>query len=341
VVITKLYYGRHTVQRYARAVTWQEMVHGRWDRPRASILDAFTAHLQRRMDDGCGNVLQLFREIQTLGYTGSYSTLRDRRPLRPPLPPPPPSAREVTNWLTRRPDTLTDSEQIHVTDLTARCSQLRLLRGPCHSLRLVPASRRRHRRILRRTPHSRSTRPDPTGTRRSARPAELPAPPVLTQARPLQPTADRRRVVSSSSQRTDVQRPSGKKHDGWPCSRHRRGVSYSVCLACGMTEERRIEVMVNVGDRVSYPYLTPGLLDELLPLPDDPPFLVLKRAEEVYAQTYRHDDGSYDLEYRDGSADQHYWTCVPDIRLAFSLLWMWTKEDQQWRTLWPWERIEV
>jgi hypothetical protein len=108
-----------------------------------------------------------------------------------------------------------------------------------------------------------------------------------------------------------------------------------------MTEERRIEVMVNVGDRVSYPYLTPGLLDELLPLPDDPPFLVLKRAEEVYAQTYRHDDGSYDLEYRDGSADQHYWTRVPDIRLAFSLLWMWTKEDQQWRTVWPWERIEV
>ena len=72
------------MQRYARAATWQEMVHGRWERPRASILDPFTTHLQRRMDDGCGNVLQLFREIQALGFTGSYSTLRDylrdRRP---------------------------------------------------------------------------------------------------------------------------------------------------------------------------------------------------------------------------------------------------------------------
>jgi transposase len=126
-------WGRHTVQRYARAASWQEMVHGRWQRPRASILDAFKPHLHQRLDAGCGNILELFREIQALGYTGSYSTVRDylhdRRPARPPLPPPPPTVREVTNWLTRRPDTLTDSERLRVADLTGRCPELRAAHG--------------------------------------------------------------------------------------------------------------------------------------------------------------------------------------------------------------------
>jgi hypothetical protein len=68
-------WGRHTVQRYARAGTWQELVDGRWQSTRASILDPFKPHLHRRLDDGCGNLLQLFREITALGYTGSYSTV--------------------------------------------------------------------------------------------------------------------------------------------------------------------------------------------------------------------------------------------------------------------------
>jgi hypothetical protein len=32
-------WGRHTVQRYARAATWQELADGRWQAPRASMLD--------------------------------------------------------------------------------------------------------------------------------------------------------------------------------------------------------------------------------------------------------------------------------------------------------------
>jgi hypothetical protein len=34
-----LVWGRHTVQRYARAATWQELIDGRWQGPRASKLD--------------------------------------------------------------------------------------------------------------------------------------------------------------------------------------------------------------------------------------------------------------------------------------------------------------
>jgi hypothetical protein len=70
-------WGRHTVQRYARASTWQELVDGRWQAPRASMLDPFKPHLHRRVDEGCGNFAELFREIRALGYSGSYSSVRD------------------------------------------------------------------------------------------------------------------------------------------------------------------------------------------------------------------------------------------------------------------------
>ena len=70
------------------------------------------APLHQRAGDGCGNAAQLFLEISALGYTGSYSTVRgyldQHRPAAAPLPPPPPTVREVTGWLTRRPDSLTE-----------------------------------------------------------------------------------------------------------------------------------------------------------------------------------------------------------------------------------------
>jgi len=45
--------------------------------------------MHQRVDAGCGNFAQLFREIRAPGYTGSYSTLRDsladQRPAKTPL----------------------------------------------------------------------------------------------------------------------------------------------------------------------------------------------------------------------------------------------------------------
>jgi hypothetical protein len=40
-IAAHLGWGRHTVQRYARAATWQELADGRWQAPRASKLDPF------------------------------------------------------------------------------------------------------------------------------------------------------------------------------------------------------------------------------------------------------------------------------------------------------------
>jgi hypothetical protein len=77
---------------------------------------------------GCGNFAGLFREISALGYTGSYSTVRDylaeQRPAKAPLAPPPPTVREVTGWLTRHPDSLTEDERPRLKALLERCPDL-------------------------------------------------------------------------------------------------------------------------------------------------------------------------------------------------------------------------
>lgn len=55
VIARHLGWGRHTVQRYAHAATWQELVDGRWQNPRASILDPFKAHLDQGADGTPGS----------------------------------------------------------------------------------------------------------------------------------------------------------------------------------------------------------------------------------------------------------------------------------------------
>jgi transposase len=124
-----LSWGLHTVQRYARAATWQELADGRWQQPRPSKLDPFKPHLDQRTGQGCGNGARLFREIKALGYDGSYSVVRgyldQRRPAKTPLPPAPPTVREVTGWLTRHPDSLTDDERPRLQALLDRCPELR------------------------------------------------------------------------------------------------------------------------------------------------------------------------------------------------------------------------
>ena len=56
--------------------------------PRASKLDAYTGHIDRRLGEGLDNCVVLLRELQSLGYEGSYTILREhvrlRRPRREP-----------------------------------------------------------------------------------------------------------------------------------------------------------------------------------------------------------------------------------------------------------------
>ncbi|MFK4272833.1 ISL3 family transposase [Streptomyces milbemycinicus] len=124
-------WGRHTVQRYARAARWQDMVKGR-KRQLPSKLDPFKPYLTQRWaeTDGRITVLDLHREITARGFHGHYSTVRDwarrdlpqREGITP--PPPPPSVRQVTGWLTRHPAALTEEEKLHRKAVLDHCPEL-------------------------------------------------------------------------------------------------------------------------------------------------------------------------------------------------------------------------
>jgi len=124
-------WGRHTVQRYARAARWQDMVKGR-KRQLPSKLDPFKPYLAQRWTETGGNVtiLDLHREVTARGFRGHYSLVRDW--IRRDLPqqegfipaPPPPSVRQVTGWITRHPATLTEEEKLHRKAVLDRCPEL-------------------------------------------------------------------------------------------------------------------------------------------------------------------------------------------------------------------------
>jgi transposase len=65
--------GKSTVFRYLRASTFPERK-GRSDRGR-SVLDPYKPYLLSRWNEGCREALQLFDEIKTQGYRGSYVTV--------------------------------------------------------------------------------------------------------------------------------------------------------------------------------------------------------------------------------------------------------------------------
>ena len=105
---------RSTARRFAAAATFPE----RGARPiSASSLDPFLAHLSARHAQGCENGLQLWRELQLLGYTGH--------------------SRQIHRWLqTRRrvpaPTQSTASRHAAAAELAARASAPPRLPSPRH-----------------------------------------------------------------------------------------------------------------------------------------------------------------------------------------------------------------
>src|SRR5919197_1189326 len=71
---------RNSVRKYLRA---DEIPKPQPRPPRGSKLDPFRAHLERRVGEGVVNCVVLLREVRALGYTGSYSLLKEHvKPLR-------------------------------------------------------------------------------------------------------------------------------------------------------------------------------------------------------------------------------------------------------------------
>ncbi|MFJ2843485.1 ISL3 family transposase [Streptomyces griseofuscus] len=120
---------RNTVRKFARAATAEELSAGKWQ-ARASILDDYKPYLHQRWQEGCTSAKKLFEEIKSAGFRGGYSVVRDYlQPLRAGAEPAdrarrPPSVRDVTGWIVRHPDSLTQDETLQLKDVLARCPEL-------------------------------------------------------------------------------------------------------------------------------------------------------------------------------------------------------------------------
>ncbi|MFE4756540.1 hypothetical protein ACFRIB_41165 [Streptomyces mirabilis] len=105
---------RNTVRCLAHAASADELLARRWT-GRTSFLDHHKPYLHQRWAQGCTVGHHLFEEIREHGYTGGENVLkkymaqlRQAFPLDPPRKAPP--VRDVTGWLTRHPDHLTDDQ---------------------------------------------------------------------------------------------------------------------------------------------------------------------------------------------------------------------------------------
>ncbi|MFC9994750.1 hypothetical protein [Nocardia sp. NPDC127526] len=115
---------------------------------------------------------------------------------------------------------------------------------------------------------------------------------------------------------------------------------YDPQLAWLIDPAGHVPVAVSHGGAGEFPYLTQALVRHWVPELGQPgPYLIVDRGGEVYIQTYRHDDGHYDLEYRDGSADRHFTVALNDPALVADLIWEWTTGDRSRFDTLPWQRL--
>lgn len=122
-----------TVQRFADAPRPEDLFTGQWQN-RASILDEYKPYLDDRWSEVCTNAWKLWEEIIPLGYKGSYGRVRAYLQLKRTSPRPvaarPPSPRSVAGWILRRPEKLSESEQLQLKTVSANCTEIAAL--TCH-----------------------------------------------------------------------------------------------------------------------------------------------------------------------------------------------------------------
>jgi transposase len=122
-----------TVRKFTGAVAPEQVTAG--PRPLSSGTGRFAPYLHERWNQGCTDAVRLHAEIAALGYKGSSRSVRRYlQPLRaaltaPALPPPPPTVREVTRWITSRPDHLTEEETAKISQVKARSPLLNAAAG--------------------------------------------------------------------------------------------------------------------------------------------------------------------------------------------------------------------
>lgn len=116
-----------TVERYADAGRPEDLFIGQWP-ARRSVLDEYKPYLDDRWNEGATNAWKLWEEIVPLGYTGSYqwvrAYLRQKRTSPEPVTARPPSPRIVAGWVLRRPEYLSDTEQLCLKHVRINCPEI-------------------------------------------------------------------------------------------------------------------------------------------------------------------------------------------------------------------------
>ena len=138
-----------TVSRYWQPATEQDLLATARGR-RPSRLDPHKPYLARRWAGGATSGRKLYREITARGYDGGYGLVRTYleafRAAAPPAPPPPapPKAREITRWITTRPDNLDDHGKDQLAAARARCPHLDALAAHTAAFARILTSRHGH-----------------------------------------------------------------------------------------------------------------------------------------------------------------------------------------------------
>ncbi|MGW3177544.1 hypothetical protein [Streptomyces sp. NPDC001153] len=132
------------VKQLADAARPEELFTGQWQN-RPSVLDEYKTSLDDRWKEGCPNAWKLWEEIVPLGYKGSYQRVRaylhKKRTSPRPVTARPPSPRTAAGWILRRPETLTEPEQLQLKTVRTHCSELDALTRHVRSFAVMPTER--------------------------------------------------------------------------------------------------------------------------------------------------------------------------------------------------------
>ena len=130
VIATRLGIHPDTVARYADAASIDELI---VSKSHGGKLDRFKPYLDARWNAGCTDAVRLTEELREQGYRGSSRTVRRYlEPLRATgglaaHTAAPPKPRQVTGWLTRHPDEVSESMKLRLKAILARCPELHTL----------------------------------------------------------------------------------------------------------------------------------------------------------------------------------------------------------------------
>ncbi|MEU1231992.1 ISL3 family transposase [Streptomyces sp. NPDC005828] len=147
-VARQLGMSQNTVLRFSRADKPEDLFDGQWQN-RTSVLDEYKIYLDDRWTEGCTNAWKLWEEIVPLGYKGSYQRVRaylyKKRTSPQPVAARPPSPRTVAGWVLRRPETLTELEQLQLKTVRTHCPELDALTRHVRSFAVMLTDRQGER----------------------------------------------------------------------------------------------------------------------------------------------------------------------------------------------------